>query len=94
MLLEYEVNTEVAIEILEGRFVVPVGTDGPTQLIFNEIANIQKKMEGGKVDTVVTIYNFKHHWRCVKNEQPCCTLSCILNTKIGHSLRLCQKSTH
>ena len=59
-------NMEAAMEILERQFVAPVGTDWPTQLIFDEIANIWKMMEGGEIDIVVTIDNFKYYWRRAK----------------------------
>ena len=40
-LLDYEINTYTAIEILEGRFkVLPLDTDEPTLLLFEEMANI------------------------------------------------------
>lgn len=54
------------MKILEGRFVAPAGTDPLTLIIFEEITNMWKKMERGKVDIVVTIDDFKIYWRHVK----------------------------
>ena len=41
-LLGYVAETETAIEILEGTFMLPEGTENPTLLLFEEIAKICK----------------------------------------------------
>ena len=66
-LLGYEIGTDTAIAILEGRFeVLPPRTDGPTLLLLEEMANIWQMMKDGKVDIVVTVDDFKHYWRRAK----------------------------
>jgi len=79
-LLGYGANTETAIEILEGRFEPPEGTDGPTLLLFEEIARIWSLMEAGEVDIVVTKDDFQHFWKRM-NER---TASSYSKLHIGH----------
>ena len=43
-LLRYGVNMERTEKILEGTFAPPVGTDGPTVILLEEIARIWKKI--------------------------------------------------
>ena len=65
-LLGYSADTETAVEILEGRFTPPEGTDGPTCMILEEIARIWKRSEAGEVDIVITQDDFQHYWKLVK----------------------------
>ena len=65
-LLGYRADMKTAIEILERTFVVPVNTDGPTLLLFDETDNIWHKMEQGEVDIVVNVDNFQHYWKQAK----------------------------
>ena len=65
-LLGYGANTETALEILEGTFVAPKGTDRYTRLLFDEMHRIWKEMESGNVDIVVTADNFQYYWKKVK----------------------------
>jgi len=51
------------VEILEGRFIPPEGTDGPTCMILEEIARIWKRSEAGEVDIVITQDDFQHYWK-------------------------------
>ena len=60
-LLGYGADTETAVEILEGRFVAPEGTDRYTLLLFEEMGRIWKEMEAGRVDIVVTEDNFRYY---------------------------------
>ena len=59
-LLGYEVDSKTAIDILEGKFDAPVGTDGATLLLFHEISNIWKSMKDGKVNIVITKEDFQY----------------------------------
>ena len=79
-LLGYGANTETAIEILEGRFTPPDGTDGPTLLLLDEIARIWSEMEEGNVNIVVTKDDFQHFWKRM-NER---TSSSYSKLHIGH----------
>ena len=79
-LLGYSANSETAVEILEGRFVPPPGTDGPTVLLLEEIARIWSQMEAGQVDIVVTKDDFQHFWKRM-NER---TASSYSKLHIGH----------
>ena len=49
-LLGFNADTETAETILDGTFVPPEGTDGPTCIILEEISRIWHKMEGKEVD--------------------------------------------
>ena len=79
-LLGYGANSETAIEILEGRFTPPEGTDGPTLLLLDEIARIWSEMEGGNVNIVVTKDDFQYFWKRM-NER---TASSYSKLHIGH----------
>ena len=79
-LLGYGANTETAIEILEGRFNPPDGTDGPTLLLLDEIARIWSEMEEGNVNIVVTKDDFQYFWKRM-NER---TSSSYSKLHIGH----------
>ena len=79
-LLGYSANTETAIEILEGRFTPPDDTDGPTLLLFEEIARIWALMEAGEVDIVVTKDDYQHFWKRMKEK----TSSSYSKLHIGH----------
>ena len=59
-------NTDNAMEILEGRFDYSLITDEPTLHILKEIANIWKLLGDGKVDTIITKDDFQHFWKRAK----------------------------
>jgi len=60
-LLGYSTDTETAEAILEGTFVPPPGTDGPTVIILEEIARIWKKILGdGEVNIAITQVDYQH----------------------------------
>ena len=65
-LLGYSADTKTAEEILEGTFIPPPGTDGPTIIILEEIARIWKKMGDGEVNVVITREDYQHYWKRVK----------------------------
>ena len=66
-IFNFEIDTDTAIDILEGCFeVLPPDTDGTTLLLLQEMANILQLMKDGKVDIVVTVDDFKHYWRRAK----------------------------
>ena len=65
-LLGYCADTEAAEQILEGTFVPPPGTDGPTLVILEEISRIWKKLGDGEVELTVTQEDYQHYWRRVK----------------------------
>ena len=67
-LLGYAADTETAIEILEGTFEPPEGTDEATLTLFKEIARIWKKMEDGEVDIIVTEEDFQYYWKRAKEQ--------------------------
>ena len=54
------------MEILEGTFTPPKGTDPATIIILNEIARIYKLMGEGKVSIIITKEDFQHYWKRVK----------------------------
>ena len=70
-MLGYEVTTDVAMDILEGRWEknAPEGTDEPTKELFKEMAHLWKMMQGGEVDIVITVDNFQHYWRRMKERK-------------------------
>ena len=75
-----EVNSKTAIDILEGKFNAPVGTDGATLLLFHEISNIWKLMKDGKVDIVITKEDFQYFWKRAKER----TASSFWKVHFGH----------
>ena len=79
-LLGYGANTVTAVKILEGTFVPPIDTDGPTVTLLEEIAKIWKEMGKGEVDIVVTEEDFQHYWRRVKER----TSSSYSGLHFGH----------
>ena len=79
-LLGYGANTETAIEILEGRFEAPEGTDDATLTLFEEIARIWKQMESGEVDIKVTKEDFQYYWKKVRER----TASSYSGLHFGH----------
>ena len=79
-LLGYGADTETAIEILEGRFVAPEGTDRYTLLLFEEMGQIWKEMEAGRVDIVVTVDDFRYYWKKAKER----TSSAYSKLHFGH----------
>ena len=62
-LLGFNADTETAEMILDGTFVPPEGTDGPTRIILEEISKIWHKMEGKEVDIVITREDFQFFWK-------------------------------
>ena len=79
-LLGYGADTETAVEILEGRFVAPEGTDRYTLLLFKEMDRIWKEMEAGRVDIVVTADGFRYYWKKAKER----TSSAHSKLHLGH----------
>ena len=79
-LLGYEVDSKTAIDILEGKFDAPAGTDGATLLLFHEISNIWKSMKDGKVNVVITKEDFQYFWKRAKER----TASSISKVHFGH----------
>ena len=79
-LLGFSADTETAVEILEGRFNPSDDMDEPTQLLFEEMGRIWKKMESGEVDIVITADYFQHYWRRAKEK----TLSSYSKLHFGH----------
>lgn len=79
-LLGYKVDSKTAVNILEGKFDAPAGTDGATLLLFHEISNIWKSMKDGKVDIVITKDDFKYFWKRAKER----TASSITKVHFGH----------
>ena len=65
-LLGYNADTEAGMEILEGTFVPPKGTEPATIIILDEIARIWKLMGKGEVSIIITKEDFQHYWRRVK----------------------------
>ena len=65
-LLGYGANTETAEKILDGTFDPPKGTDGPTVILLEEIAQIWKKMGEGEVTIAVSKEDFHHYWKIAK----------------------------
>ena len=53
---------------MESRFNLPDDMNKPTQLLFEEMARIWKKMESGKVSIVVMAEDFQHYWRRAKEK--------------------------
>ena len=57
------------MEILEGTFKPPKGTDPATVIILNEISRIWRLIGDGEVSIIITKEDFQHYWRRVKNAQ-------------------------
>ena len=68
------------MEILEGTFTPPKGTDPATIIILNEIARIYKLMGEGKVSIIITKEDFQHYWKRVKER----TASSYSGRHFGH----------
>ena len=49
------------MEILEGTFTPPKGTDPATIIILNEIARIYKLIGEGEVSIIITKEDFQHY---------------------------------
>ena len=61
-------NTDAAVEILEGTFTPPTGTDPATKLLLEEIARIWTKIGDGEVSVVVSRDDFQYYWKRVKEK--------------------------
>ena len=59
-LLGYNADTSAGMELLEGTFTPPKGTDPATIIILNEIARIYKLMGEGEVSIIITKEDFQH----------------------------------
>ena len=67
-LLGYSANTEVALAILEGTFVPPLGTTPTTKIIPEEITRIWAKMGAGEVEIAVSFKDFQYYWKRAKEK--------------------------
>ena len=65
-LLGYNADAEAGMEILEGTFIPPKGTDPATIIILNKIARIWKLMGDGEVSIIIAKEDFQHYWKRVK----------------------------
>ena len=79
-LLGYNADTKAGMEILEGTFIPPKGTDPATVIILNEIARIYKLMGEGEVSIIITKEDFQHYWKRVKER----TASSYSGRHFGH----------
>ena len=79
-LLGYEVDSKIAMQILEGMFDYSLITDKPTQHILKEMAEIWKLIGNGKVDIIITKEDFQHFWRRAKER----TALSISTQHFGH----------
>ena len=79
-LLGYNADTEAGMQILEGTFVAPPGTDPATIIILREIARIWTLMGNGEVSIIVTKEDFQHYWKQMKER----TASSISGRHFGH----------
>ena len=59
--LGYGADTEAGVEILEGTFEPPPGTDPATIIILKETARIWRLMGNGEVSIVITKEDFQHY---------------------------------
>jgi hypothetical protein len=73
-------DTDAAIQILEGTFVLPADADGPTLIILEEIARIWQLMGEGEVSVVITQEDYQYYWRKVKES----TSSSLSGLHFGH----------
>jgi hypothetical protein len=71
---------EIGMEILEGTFKFPTGTDPATVIFLNKIARIWKLVEEGKLSIIRTKEDFQHYWRRVKER----TASSFLGPHFSH----------
>ena len=53
-LLGYNADTEAGMQILEGTFILPTGTDPSTVIILKEIASILRLVGDGEVSIIRT----------------------------------------
>ena len=79
-LLGYEVDTDTAMDILEGKFNCSLVEGTPTGEILKEIAEIWKMVGNGKVDIFITKEDFQHFWKRAKER----TSSSRSGQHIGH----------
>ena len=79
-LLGFSANTETAEQILEGTWIPPEDTDGPTLIILKEIARIWGKMQNGEVNIIISQEYFQHYWKRVKER----TSSSFSGLHFGH----------
>ena len=84
------------MEILEGTFIPPKGTDPATLIILNEIARIYKLMGEDEVSIIVTKEDFQYYWKRVKERT---VLSYLLRPifwplQVSSTLRLPVGSTY
>eukprot|EP00986_Skeletonema_menzelii_P020518 scaffold31443_cov531-Skeletonema_menzelii.AAC.1 len=56
------------MQILEGTFEPPAGTDAATIILLEEIARIWEKVGEGEVNIVVTQEDYQYYWRRVKEK--------------------------
>ena len=68
------------MEILEGTFKPPKGTDPATVIILNEISRIWRLMVDGEVSIIITKEDFQHYWKRVKER----IASSFLGRHFGH----------
>ena len=76
----FTADTETAETILDGTFVPPGGTDGPTRIILEEISNIWHKMEEEEFDIVITRDDYQFFWKRLREK----TASSYSGLHIGH----------
>ena len=67
-LLGVYADTNAAMQILEGTFEPPAGTDAATIILLEEIARIWEKVGEGEVNIVVTQEDYQYYWRRVKEK--------------------------
>ena len=79
-LLGYISDTEAGMEILEGTFKPPIGTDPAMVVILNKIARIWRLMGDGEVSIIITKEDFQHYLRRVKER----TASSFSGRHFGH----------
>lgn len=61
-------DTDAAMQILEGAFEPPAGTDSATTILFAEIARIWEKIGEGEVSIIVTQEDYQYYWKRVKEK--------------------------
>ena len=79
-LLGYNADTEAGMEILEGTFKPPRGTDPATVIILNEISRIWRLMGEGEVSIITTKEDFQYYRKRVKER----TVSSFSGHHFGH----------
>jgi len=78
--LGYLADTDIAQQLIEGKFDIPDDVDDATALILEEISSIGVKLTNGEISITITAEEFRYFWKRIKER----TASSYSRIHYGH----------